>query len=185
MGCAGWLRTHRHPIRGSVLIRVYIPQVPRLIYEPASRLRRAESQCAVVINSHDVIGTPVQGFPVLALLVLQDFYLIPNGIGVRDTLRVLFLVVLNDDFLSSVFNELPIGFETDVVDRVSTKDQLCRRGTHGGMHSGSHRKAKGCQDSLPTANGFEVSLVLEVVRCLLYTSPSPRDGLLSRMPSSA
>ena len=25
----------------------------------------------------------------------------------------------------------------------------------------------------------------EVVACLLYTSPSPRDGLLSRMPSSA
>src|SRR5665647_20713 len=24
-----------------------------------------------------------------------------------------------------------------------------------------------------------------VIRCLLYTSPSPRDGLLSRMPSSA
>ena len=25
----------------------------------------------------------------------------------------------------------------------------------------------------------------KVVSCLLYTSPSPRDGLLSRMPSSA
>ena len=25
----------------------------------------------------------------------------------------------------------------------------------------------------------------EIYRCLLYTSPSPRDGLLSRMPSSA
>ena len=25
----------------------------------------------------------------------------------------------------------------------------------------------------------------EVISCLLYTSPSPRDGLLSRMPSSA
>ena len=25
----------------------------------------------------------------------------------------------------------------------------------------------------------------EAMRCLLYTSPSPRDGLLSRMPSSA
>ena len=25
----------------------------------------------------------------------------------------------------------------------------------------------------------------KVGRCLLYTSPSPRDGLLSRMPSSA
>ena len=29
------------------------------------------------------------------------------------------------------------------------------------------------------------SLVNKVNACLLYTSPSPRDGLLSRMPSSA
>ena len=28
-------------------------------------------------------------------------------------------------------------------------------------------------------------LITEVEDCLLYTSPSPRDGLLSRMPSSA
>ena len=27
--------------------------------------------------------------------------------------------------------------------------------------------------------------VMSCMRCLLYTSPSPRDGLLSRMPSSA
>ena len=27
--------------------------------------------------------------------------------------------------------------------------------------------------------------LVEVRNCLLYTSPSPRDGLLSRMPSSA
>ncbi len=27
--------------------------------------------------------------------------------------------------------------------------------------------------------------VLDATSCLLYTSPSPRDGLLSRMPSSA
>ena len=26
---------------------------------------------------------------------------------------------------------------------------------------------------------------MSIVGCLLYTSPSPRDGLLSRMPSSA
>ena len=25
----------------------------------------------------------------------------------------------------------------------------------------------------------------QIISCLLYTSPSPRDGLLSRMPSSA
>ena len=30
-----------------------------------------------------------------------------------------------------------------------------------------------------------VSKVVELKTCLLYTSPSPRDGLLSRMPSSA
>ena len=29
------------------------------------------------------------------------------------------------------------------------------------------------------------SLPAEIQACLLYTSPSPRDGLLSRMPSSA
>ena len=30
-----------------------------------------------------------------------------------------------------------------------------------------------------------VFIELEIKACLLYTSPSPRDGLLSRMPSSA
>ena len=29
------------------------------------------------------------------------------------------------------------------------------------------------------------SIVKNIKSCLLYTSPSPRDGLLSRMPSSA
>ena len=32
---------------------------------------------------------------------------------------------------------------------------------------------------------FEVVYNLLSMSCLLYTSPSPRDGLLSRMPSSA
>ena len=27
--------------------------------------------------------------------------------------------------------------------------------------------------------------IINEINCLLYTSPSPRDGLLSRMPSSA
>ena len=31
----------------------------------------------------------------------------------------------------------------------------------------------------------EVPAIRELYACLLYTSPSPRDGLLSRMPSSA
>ena len=32
---------------------------------------------------------------------------------------------------------------------------------------------------------FETAAPGTVENCLLYTSPSPRDGLLSRMPSSA
>ena len=35
----------------------------------------------------------------------------------------------------------------------------------------------------PNANMYAISQRTE--SCLLYTSPSPRDGLLSRMPSSA
>ena len=31
----------------------------------------------------------------------------------------------------------------------------------------------------------EMDNLPDTLRCLLYTSPSPRDGLLSRMPSSA
>ena len=31
----------------------------------------------------------------------------------------------------------------------------------------------------------QISLSIKDSNCLLYTSPSPRDGLLSRMPSSA
>ena len=39
---------------------------------------------------------------------------------------------------------------------------------------------------LKTQNTFETHLdIAKSMACLLYTSPSPRDGLLSRMPSSA
>ena len=37
-------------------------------------------------------------------------------------------------------------------------------------------------DGLDVARHLDLALV---ELCLLYTSPSPRDGLLSRMPSSA
>ena len=46
------------------------------------------------------------------------------------------------------------------------------------------------QDRVPSAtalciNKSNVDLITKGNLCLLYTSPSPRDGLLSRMPSSA
>ena len=41
-------------------------------------------------------------------------------------------------------------------------------------------------DGVLRNSGLEFNAGLDVINtCLLYTSPSPRDGLLSRMPSSA
>ena len=45
--------------------------------------------------------------------------------------------------------------------------------------------AKSVQKSDPKVASKLVSKLTPVKVCLLYTSPSPRDGLLSRMPSSA
>ena len=43
---------------------------------------------------------------------------------------------------------------------------------------------------IPLVVGWQLAVqagvsLMQVLYCLLYTSPSPRDGLLSRMPSSA
>ena len=47
-------------------------------------------------------------------------------------------------------------------------------------------RVKTAVDTLPAQPTLAVVLVGEdPASCLLYTSPSPRDGLLSRMPSSA
>ena len=40
-------------------------------------------------------------------------------------------------------------------------------------------------DAPPLERYLGSEIVARIRRCLLYTSPSPRDGLLSRMPSSA
>ena len=48
--------------------------------------------------------------------------------------------------------------------------------------------AKGLSEEvvrLISAKKEEPDFLLQFRLCLLYTSPSPRDGLLSRMPSSA
>ena len=40
-------------------------------------------------------------------------------------------------------------------------------------------------DALLDRSGVAPEMVEDVIICLLYTSPSPRDATLSRMPSSA
>src|SRR5664279_5456307 len=60
-----------------------------------------------------------------------------------------------------------------------------RCGTVGGHqhHRGSPGSDHGARDQVTTEVGRCLSG--RSLICLLYTSPSPRDGLLSRMPSSA
>ena len=63
-----------------------------------------------------------------------------------------------------------------------------------GMKAGGKRKLTippsmgyGNQDMgvIPSNSTLIFEIDLLIIDCLLYTSPSPRDGLLSRMPSSA
>ena len=56
-------------------------------------------------------------------------------------------------------------------------DQLPKEGEGEKLPEGGNNKQP---ETTPT-----VKLLTPCRNCLLYTSPSPRDGLLSRMPSSA
>ena len=50
---------------------------------------------------------------------------------------------------------------------------------------GRHAAAAALMEDLATASGAKLDDRVGCLVCLLYTSPSPRDGLLTRMPSSA
>ena len=67
------------------------------------------------------------------------------------------------------------GSTTDAdQDGIMDADDLCQQ-----TPVGESVYTDGCSDSQLDSDDDGVS------DCLLYTSPSPRDGLLSRMPSSA
>ena len=53
---------------------------------------------------------------------------------------------------------------------------------HGGPFANI---AHGCNSVRATKTALKMADYVITEACLLYTSPSPRDGLLSRMPSSA
>ena len=75
--------------------------------------------------------------------------------------------------------------------RVSEDEPPQKRQTTDSGAAGSHPDAPGAGGSVDvSASGAAPEPTVdrtEAIRliCLLYTSPSPRDGLLSRMPSSA
>ena len=62
------------------------------------------------------------------------------------------------------------------------RDKIC--GDAVGGKSLSHVKDLGVKTDIESTDHFRVTGIL-FSSCLLYTSPSPRDATLSRMPSSA
>ena len=73
------------------------------------------------------------------------------------------------------------------------KGQIVKKGTIVRVPFGKTKNQLGMvietMQTLPEKNEYEIKNVEyifeDILLCLLYTSPSPRDGLLSRMPSSA
>ena len=63
---------------------------------------------------------------------------------------------------------------------------ICRGESGGGDGPDDLNDTRNTQPALFVVESLLVDNLLKQGRdCLLYTSPSPRDGLLSRMPSSA
>src|SRR5665811_1710167 len=62
---------------------------------------------------------------------------------------------------------------------------LVRKATASPLLMLSLYSPKGTRDRNFLANYAYINMVDELGRCLLYTSPSPRDRTRSRMPSSA
>ena len=90
-----------------------------------------------------------------------------------------------------------VGFDHRAREMASLEFQLVAIGTR--TATTAERLCNAYRSAIPNAspqpyhgetpwvdifNDHKIDVVL-VATCLLYTSPSPRDGLLSRMPSSA
>ena len=77
--------------------------------------------------------------------------------------------------------------------RITKENSLCEKftGIHTGKDACFKHEIKECAGACIGNESFEnynlrVRTIIDTYTfCLLYTSPSPRDGLLSRMPSSA
>ena len=78
---------------------------------------------------------------------------------------------------------LKLGFKVDAVERSKSGCASIRNLTRGHPVN----VINDCMESISFPNKYHSVLCRDTLHflCLLYTSPSPRDGLLSRMPSSA
>ena len=84
-----------------------------------------------------------------------------------------------DKYLGNLYQRFPVTIEKGLgahVWDVNNKEYIDCMGGYGVALVG-HRNER-------VVSAIK-SQIDKIITCLLYTSPSPRDGLLSRMPSSA
>ena len=72
-----------------------------------------------------------------------------------------------------------------VLDPLSLKEGTFKKITFDEFCAGCHKLSVGSAAAMLNVPHEKTQLVRTFLNCLLYTSPSPRDATLSRMPSSA
>ena len=120
----------------------------------------------------------------VALIKLLEDYNVQHVFGIPGVHTIELYRGLAD---SSIVHYTPrheqgAGFMADGYARVSGKPGVCFVITGPGLTNIATAMGQALADSIPM---LIISSVNDHISCLLYTSPSPRDGLLSRMPSSA
>ena len=136
---------------------------------------------AYMINNKPANTVLVQSTPlVLRSITRHEGYVTGGGSGVLSYKDVVPIAgVIGDYGAIAVAKDSPYKNFKDIVDAYKKDPKSVK------MAGGSVR---GSMDHLIGALAFQTAGANPndvIYVCLLYTSPSPRDGLLSRMPSSA
>ena len=91
---------------------------------------------------------------------------------------------MNTEFRNKLFNKIKHTFENEDTQEREAFLQARESVDHHYKYASELAKLV-VERSYPTDDVATLRTFKKKYGCLLYTSPSPRDGLLSRMPSSA
>ena len=108
----------------------------------------------------------------------QDFidYLNTSGVN-RKTIQEKMNEGILEELLSTLVSTTLLDLEMQDFDIIVSEQTLLRKI--------KNNKSFLDKNNIFQRTEYEKFLLTNNMSCLLYTSPSPRDGLLSRMPSSA
>ena len=137
----------------------------------------------VTVTSDVVYGTNISILPALTggdpgpEEMRMDVY---EPAGDDLTERPVVIITHRGDFLPAVVNQQPYGFKGDFA-----VVELCRSLARRGFVAVGMNHRIGWNPFGSSLEKKSTILQASYRACLLYTSPSPRDATLSRMPSSA